>query len=51
MPTYQEILEEFERRTNQFTTKPVPAGPALPSPEAMFDEFTKRTGQRLDDDG
>ena len=44
LPTYQEVLAEFERRTNVI---PAAEQARLPSPEEMFTEFEQRSGQRL----
>lgn len=45
-PSYLQILEEFERRTNP-ESRPTPA---LPSPLTVFDEFERRTGQKANED-
>ena len=44
LPTYQEVLVEFERRTS---VKPKPA--QLPAPDEVFGEFERRTERRFRD--
>ena len=43
LPSYHDILAEFERRTTQH---PQPA-PGLPSPVDVFEAFEQRTGQKM----
>lgn len=50
LPSYQDILTEFERRTASVPPLQLPAAAAPPSDSAaaaLFDEFHKRTGQKL----